>query len=66
MEDSTEAGPSSHADFFFYYYYDNVGKWFIPFFASDVLKTAMKDYIKKFLAVTLKPWSISSGKEVKI
>lgn len=24
-------------------------------FASDVLKTAMEDYIKKFLAVTLKP-----------
>ena len=24
-------------------------------FASDVLKTAVEDYIKKFLAVTLKP-----------
>ena len=35
-------------------------------FASDVLKTSMEDYIKKFLAVTLKPWSIYSGKEVKM
>lgn len=66
MEDSAGlvCGKCSTHDDFFFIIIMMENDLFL--FASDVLKTAMEDYIKKFLAVTLKPWSISSGKEVKM